>query len=164
MNIESDFHLKPIKRPTWEYRIATWPVDQVDSKVHNLFDGKSIDPVKYQRATFRDGTLQNCVVLKDDNGDIIMKPGNGWDYYVKRVSFNNQIKEDEKVDNENIPHDMICDICLDNKKTHLLIDCNHVCMCGPCANKTFNGLDGAKQECPICRTPITVPPVKLIFS
>jgi hypothetical protein len=161
-NKKSDFFLKPVKRPNWEYRIATWPVEQVDHKVHDLFDGLSIDPIKYQRITWRDGVLQNCTVEKDVDGNIILKPGNGFDYYVKRISFYN--KEEFKIDNKSIPHNMLCDVCLINKKSHMLVDCNHVSMCGPCSLKVYSGEDNISKVCPICRTPVTKIPIKLLFT
>ncbi len=161
-DLESDFHLIPIckvNNPNWEYRIATWPVDQVDPKVHLLFDGKSIEPVKYQRKTFRDGLLQNCKVVIE-NGVIIMKPGNGFDYYVKKVSENNKTLDDVKIDNESIPHNMMCDVCMANKKTHLLPDCGHCCMCEICATELFNNA----KKCPICQEDMVKQPLKIIFT
>ena len=162
MSDTSDFLLIPIQKlnnPNWKWRVATWPVKQVDPHVHELIDNERLDPVKYQRLRLRDSKIENCQIIKD--GDkIIMKPGNGFDYFVKKVSENNKIIKNDKIDNNNIPHNMKCDVCLDNKKTHVLLDCNHVCLCEPCSVKIYNNL----KKCPICNTPMTKPALKLIFS
>jgi hypothetical protein len=158
----SDFHLIPISKEGksgWEYRVATWPIDQVDPKVHLLFDDKSIDPVKYQRKTFRDDTLQNCIILKE-NGRIVMKPGNNYHYYVKKVSENNKTLDNLDTDDDTIPHNMVCDVCMSNKKTHLLIECGHCCMCGICAIQVYNDT----KKCPICTEDILSQPIKIIFT
>ncbi len=161
MSNESDFFLIPIQKqdhPGWEWRIATWPVDQVDPPVHDLFDGTRLDPVKYQRVRLRDGKLENCFVIRDGD-DVIMKPGNGFDYYVKRINYNNKINVNKDV-NKDIPHDMMCDVCLINKKTHVMIDCNHVCICESCSIQIYN----TTKQCPICKTMMTKPPLKLLFT
>jgi hypothetical protein len=158
--MSSDFFLIPLEKqdnPNWEWRVATWPVSQVDPYVHDLFDGLRLDPVKYQRARYKDGKIENCEILKDGE-DIIMKPGNGFNYLVKRVSFNN--KSHTSIDQKEIPHDMKCDICMDSKKTHVLLDCNHVSLCELCSIHIYN----TTKLCPICNTPMTKPPLKLIFS
>ena len=160
----SDFHLIPIEKKdnhNWEYREATWPIAQVDPHVHELFDGKRLDPVKYQRIRLKDGKLENCQVIKNKDDLIIMEPGNGWNYLVKRVNTHNKLDDDNQDnDNDSVPHDMKCDVCLDNKKTHVMLDCNHVCLCEKCSIQVYNSI----KRCPICNTYMTKPAMKLIFS
>lgn len=38
-----------------------------------------------------------------------------------------------------------CVVCLDGKKTHLLVPCGHLCLCENCSNQLNDG------KCPICR-------------
>lgn len=163
MSDDSDFFLIPIEKlhnPKWEWRIATWPVAQVDSHVHDLFDGLRLDPVKYQRPRVKDNKLENCEIAKVGD-DIIMKPGNGFNYLVKRVTSNNKIEQEVDQDpNQDIPHEMKCDVCLYNKKTHVMLDCNHVCLCEACSIQIYN----STKICPICKVPMTKPALKLIFS
>ena len=68
MNLfESDFSLIPIKKignPNWEYRKSTWS-SVVDPEVHDLFDGRRDQNVKYSRKRRRDGKIEECVIEKD---------------------------------------------------------------------------------------------------
>ena len=91
-----------------------------------------------------------------------MEPGNGWNYLVKRINTNNKLDHDndEDSDNDNVPHDMKCDVCFNKKKTHVMLDCNHVCLCELCSIKIYN----TTRSCPICTTYMTKPAMKLIFS
>ena len=160
----SDFHLIPIEKkdnPNWEYRAATWPVNQVDPHVHDLFDGTRLDPVKYQRVRLKDGKLENCQVVKNGD-DVIMEQGNGWNYLVKRINTNNKLNHDDDQDNESedVPHDIKCDVCFIRKKTYVMLDCNHVCLCEQCSIIIYN----TTRICPICNTYMTKPAMKLIFS
>ena len=45
--------------------------------------------------------------------------------------------------------DLTCTLCADNAKNMMCVPCNHICMCETCS------LSLEKQECPICREPIT---------
>jgi hypothetical protein len=161
MSNESDFHLIPIEKqnnPNWQWRVATWPVQQVDPHVHELFDGTRLDPIKYQRVRIHDGKLENCIVMHDGQ-NIIMKPGNGFDYLVKRINHNNKPSNHHDI-NQDVPHNMVCDVCLTNKKTHVMLDCNHVCICEPCSIAIYN----TTKQCPICKTSMTKPALKLLFT
>lgn len=46
---------------------------------------------------------------------ILFAPGDGFNYHVKRYTSKN--KESE-INNDEIPHEMMCVICLENKITH----------------------------------------------
>lgn len=158
-NFVSDFSLFPIKklgRPGWEFRKATWP-SIVDPEVHKLIDDNNNNhKIKYLRKKIRDGTLQQCIIIKE--GDkVIMKPGDGWDFIIRKDSENNK---EYDIDNANIPHDIKCLICLDNKRTHMIPTCFHVVACAQCAFKLYQ-LD--KKECPICRVEYNSPLQKLFF-
>lgn len=148
-NFKSDFSLFPIKRldvPGWEYRIATWP-STIDKKVHKLFDGQNNDLIEYPRMKIRDGKIQNCKIVKEGD-DIILEPGDGWNFLIKRDSYNNREPNDE-IDDNDIPHDIKCLICFTNKRTHVIPSCFHVVSCVECA-KILETME--KKECPICRT------------
>ena len=45
----------------------------------------------------------------------------------------------------------VCDVCLENKKTHAFNPCGHMCVCETCANKLIQ----SGSNCPICRADIT---------
>lgn len=163
---KSDFSLFPIKklgRPGWEFRIATWP-SQIDPEVHKLFDGKTNGPINYIRKRNFDGQVQNCRVIKqkDDDGDdeFLMEPGDGYNFLIRRDSFNNREPDIVDVDNSSVPHEILCLICQDNKKTHVVLPCFHVVSCAICAKKLF---ESSKKECPLCREPFHEPLKKLFF-
>jgi len=159
MNFISDFSLFPIKhlgQQNWQYRKATWP-PEVDNEVHKIINGKSDDPVYYNRTTIRDKRSQYCKISKQPNNDIVVDPGDGYLFLVRKDSTHN--KEDE-IDDSVIPHDMICVICLTNKRTHAVLECGHVSMCSVCAKQQYD----TNQECPICRIPMSQLPIKLFFA
>jgi hypothetical protein len=162
MNFKSDFSLFPIKKlgnPNWEYRKATWPA-QVDQEVHKIYEGKTTDPVFYTRTTIHEQNprTQYCKVSKKDN-DIIMEPGDGYNFLVRRDSMDNKELDDE-IDDDVVPHDMKCVICLDHKRTYAVPECGHVSLCFICAKHQFE----TRAECPICRTKMSNFPIKLFFS
>lgn len=165
----SDFSLIPVikeNKEGWEYRVATWSLG-IDPYVHQLFDKERIDPIHYQRAKIRNGQVQHCTIMIE-NDRIVMKPGDGFDYYVRRDSENNKLDNDDdhgngndsddKTDNENIPHDLVCDICLTNKKTHVVIPCFHLVACSKCAIELSK-----RDECPICKCKMKEPMRKIFF-
>jgi hypothetical protein len=43
-----------------------------------------------------------------------------------------------------------CCVCLDNKCNIVLLPCNHLILCGDCAQDIYN----YNNLCPICQTPI----------
>jgi len=154
----SDFKLIPnVKRnqPNWEYREATWP-QEIDPLVHKLIDGDITGPICYTRKKNRNNTIQNCKIVKYPNGDIIMEPGDTFNYHVKRYETKNKQSE---INNDEVPHEMMCVICLENKITHVLYDCNHFVLCGKCADIIYND----DQKCPMCREEMTMKPGKLFF-
>lgn len=159
MSFKSDFSLFPIKKlghAQWSYRIASWP-SEVDAEVHKLFDKTTKEPVYYTRARNYDGKVQYCKVCLDDTGNIVVEPGDGYNFLVRRDSTNN--KEPE-IDDSTVPHDMMCKICFANKSTHAVMECGHVAMCCICAKKVYDGLG----QCPICKTDMEEPPIKLFFA
>lgn len=157
----SDFSLFPIKKlgkPGWEYRKATWPLE-VDPEVHKIFDGKSDadKEVYYTRTTNHNVRTQYCKVSKVGD-DIIVEPGDGYNFLVRRDSTKN--REEEEIDDSVVPHDIICVICMTNKRTHAVKECGHVSMCHPCAKQQFE----VNGECPICRVEMVDFPIKLFFA
>ena len=161
-NFKSDFSLIPIikeGKSGWKYRPATWP-SEIDPKVHLLFDNISDDDIDYSRHKLRNDMLQHCKIVKEGN-NIIMKPGDGFNYNIKRISKNNKLTNmDEHIDNENIPHNMKCIICMTNKKTHAIIPCFHVVACSICASLLY---DDNNKKCPLCNSPFNEPLKKLFF-
>jgi len=169
MNFISDFSLFPIKKlgnPKWEYRKATWPAD-VDPEVHNIVDASAADAknltVHYTRIANHNAKSQYCKVSKVGN-DVIMEPGDGYNFLVRRDSTNNK-KDDEEdkeavIDDSVVPHDMICIICMTHKRTHAVPECGHVSMCSVCAKQQFE----TNGECPICRVVMSDFPIKLFFA
>ncbi len=163
-NFVSDFSLFPIKhvgKPGWEYRKATWP-KEVDPEVHKIFDDPTTnDSVHYTRITNHKARSQYCKVSKINN-EVIMEPGDGYNYLVRRDSNNNKNDDETEVtiDDAVIPHDIICVICMSHKRTHAVKECGHVSMCYICAKQQFE-ING---ECPICRTKMDEFPIKLFFS
>ena len=160
MSFVSDFSLFPIQKlgnPKWYFRKATWP-DNVDPEVHNLIDGKSTDPIYYTRTTIHQPRTQYCKISKQAN-DIIVEPGEGYNYVVRKDSTNNKETEVE-IDDTVIPHDIKCVICLTNKRTHAVKECGHVVMCIICAKQQYE----TNGECPICRAKMLQFPIKLFFA
>ncbi|CEM18340.1 unnamed protein product [Vitrella brassicaformis CCMP3155] len=49
---------------------------------------------------------------------------------------------------------LLCDVCMDNYKSILLIPCRHICLCGGCAGVLMSG-PPADRSCPRCRQHIT---------
>lgn len=158
MNFTSDFSLFPIKHtgdPKWQYRKATWP-KEVDNEVHKLMDNKSNEPIYYNRKTIHDNRDQHCKIYKD-NDKIMVNPGDNYLFLVRRDSTNNK---EEDIDDSVVPHDIVCVICLTNKRTHAVLECGHVSMCVVCAKQQYD----TNKECPICRTEMECQPIKLFFS
>lgn len=56
--------------------------------------------------------------------------------------------DNDSINNDSISEDYKCIICLDNKKSHLLVPCNHLCLCDNCSSINM-------KSCPICRSDIT---------
>ena len=46
-----------------------------------------------------------------------------------------------------------CVICMDQRKTHTMVPCGHICVCQACAD----WITAEGEACPICRAPVTVP-------
>ena len=167
-NFVSDFSLFPIKhlgQPGWEYRKATWP-KEVDPEVHKIFD--ETDPlinanniVHYTRITNHKARSQYCKVSKINN-DVIMEPGDGYNFLVRKDSTNNKDEEEKEavIDDSVVPHDIICVICMTHKRTHAVPECGHVSMCSICAKTQFE----TNGECPICRVKMDDYPIKLFFA
>lgn len=159
-NFQSDFKLIPfcnkLTKPGWEYRIATWP-EEIDKLAHKLFDNESTDSICYTRVTINDHRVQNCKITKETDGSVLMRPGDGAVYDVKRFNTKNKLTV---INNNEIPHQMICIICCENKVSHILYDCNHFVLCGLCADKLYSD----DPKCPICRKEIKIKPNKLFFA
>ena len=83
-----------------------------------------------------------------------------WKLYKKR-----QAKEDtaEKLDtirserasrpardDENVPQNVQCVVCLGAAREVILLDCGHVCVCADCADELIR----ASHSCPVCRAGI----------
>ncbi len=155
----SDFSLFPTKKlgkPGWEYRKATWP-DGIDEEVHKLMDKISTEPVYYNRKRNYDGKDQYCKVYVDENGNVLVNPGDDYTFLVRKDSENNK---EPVVDNTEVPHDMLCKICFVNKSTHAVMECGHVAMCVLCAKRVYDDT----HQCPICKTEMEGPPTKLFFA
>lgn len=160
MSFTSDFSLFPIKKwgnANFSYRKATWP-KEVDPEIHKIVDNITTDPIYYTRTTFHNARTQYCKVSKQGS-DVIVEPGDGYNFIVRRDSNNNKLKE-EIVDDNAIPHEMMCVICMANKRTHAVIECGHVSMCYVCAKLQHD----TNHDCPICRVEMKSFPIKLFFS
>ncbi len=160
----SDFSLFPVKklgRPGWEYRKATWLGVTIDEEVHKLMDGKKTTDITYNRKIWKGihkGTLQICTITTDPVHGYVVKPGDGYNFIIRRDTHNNYFDDgdsDSDVDSDDNT-DMICVICLTNKKTHIVPGCLHVVACSVCAKKIVN-------KCPICRTPFNGKLKKIYF-
>jgi len=173
----------------WEYRKATWPVE-MDNAVHEIFDKKRKPPLSYLRKRWRDGKFENCKIEKDDEYGWMVKPGNGYDFLIKRDSKYNRkanidnikfedldpdtyfpkeimdkiIRKKRKKENPEtdgvILTDVKCLICLDKTRTHVVPDCFHVVACEGCAKKLWTKTN---KKCPVCRHPFTQKLKKLYF-
>ena len=60
------------------------------------------------------------------------------------ISLNNSLPT--RKENEVLRNDFTCVICLTNKRSHIIIPCNHICLCQNCAFRIRN-----QNKCPICR-------------
>ena len=164
-NFTSDFSLFPVKKlgqPGWEFRKATWP-KEVDPEVHRIFDETDPELIKtnivhYTRVTNHKARSQYCKVSKVGL-DVIMEPGDGYNFMVRKDSEINKEKE-EVIDDSVVPHDMMCVICMSHKRTHAVPECGHVSMCSACAKQQFE----INRECPICREEMIDFPIKLFFA
>ncbi len=180
----SDFSLFPIKKignPNFQYRVATWPLI-VEQDVHDLFDGIRIDPITYTRTTWRTKMTQRCKIEIDKDHGVVMRPGNGFDYIIRRDSEINKEfdkyklmykkKYDDGFDisvskkpipvDGSVPHNIKCAICLTNKRTHIIQECNHVIACEDCA-KEMQKMAKYTKKCPMCRKTFKKPLKKIYF-
>ena len=159
MSFTSDFSLFPIKKlgiPGWEYKKATW-APEIDKKVHQLFDGSIDENITYKRKRNFDGKEQECEIVKKGTMTFIMKPGDGYNYLIKRNSYKNN-KDKKDGEDDDIPHDLLCLICQDSKRSYSL-ECGHVVSCAECADLLFQG----PKKCPICRKQFYNKPTRLYF-
>lgn len=174
-NFVSDFSLFPIKKlgnPRWEYRKATWPAD-IEPEVHKLINDEITGPLYYNRLKIRDGTTERCKICKHGD-DIHVEPGNGFDYLVRVDSLNNVVVNvvvNNTIDNTNTDNtntdgtdsnslqQLECIVCLTNKRTHIIKECNHFILCQECAISVFN----SDKKCPMCRALMIVPAKKVFF-
>lgn len=154
----SDFSLIPLKykgRAGWGYREATWPLE-IEAEVHRFIDGEREEEITYIRKRNHDGLIQSCKIRKQDGMNIV-DPGDGYYFEIKRETENNKEIIDINIDNESVPHEMECLICMENKRTYVVPKCFHVIACARCAQKLEN------TKCPICRIPIIGKLQKLYF-
>ena len=146
IDFKSDFFLEALNfKSNTPPGLATWYKD-TDYLVHDLFDGYRTEPVKYTRVRIFDGEYQDCQVVKEESDEIVLLPGDGTRYSVKRISSNNKINE-EKTDNVS----NMCLICQEYIKNHASIPCGHLITCSRCTLK----MEKYDQRCPICRVPYT---------
>ena len=160
MSFVSDFSLLPteyIGIPEWKYKKATWSYD-IDPEVHKLFDRTNTEPIHYTRTTLHGQLTQTCKISFHGE-NIIVEPGDGYNFLVRRDDIKNRINNKE-IDNINIPHEMLCKICMVNKMNYAVKECYHVSMCSDCATYIYAN----KKECPICRIKMKEVPIKLFFS
>jgi len=54
-----------------------------------------------------------------------------------------------------------CVVCMSSKKTHVLVQCGHLCICEGCATSIQRGHRG-ERKCPICRT-VSVQIMKVFY-
>ena len=47
---------------------------------------------------------------------------------------------------------MLCVVCLERTRSHVLLPCGHKCLCSSCVDTVLG--TGADAVCPLCRTPI----------
>jgi hypothetical protein len=149
IDFKSDFLLEALNfKSKSRPGLATWHKD-TDPAVHDLFDGYRTEPVTYTRVRNFDGKYQDCKVVKeekDDTVNIVLLPGDGTRYSVKRVSSINKINDEKTEDSTNA-----CVICAEYVKNHASIPCGHLITCTRCTLK----LEGYDQRCPMCRVPHT---------
>jgi len=161
----SDFSLFPIKKlghAGWEYRKATWP-ESTENDVHKLYNNEIPGPIYYDRLKLRDYTMERCKICRH-NDEIHVEPGNDFNYLVRIDSLNNVnvdvvavMDDDDK--NDNGLQNLECVICLTNKRTHIIKECNHLLLCQACAIEIFNG----NRKCPLCRKEMKEPAGKVFF-
>jgi hypothetical protein len=161
-NFVSDFSLFPIKhlnKPNWEYRKATWPRD-IEVDVHRLYEKITAEPIIYERVKFYNNENQKCTIRWNEEDQFLVENDENYNFLIRRDSTFHREIEISETDEKNIPHEMLCVICLTHKRTHAIPECGHVSMCEPCSHKVFS----ADQKCPICRKSMSYPPIKLFFS
>jgi hypothetical protein len=139
---KSDFCLTPLNINA-NSGPATWHPD-TDPKVHDLLDGYREESVTYTRKKIYNNTYQDCKVVREDSKNIIMLPGDGSRYSVKRERTSNKINDKESASN-----DVACVVCLLYERNHAVIPCGHLVSCTRCALR----LKQDDDRCPICRVP-----------
>ena len=158
---KSDFEMMPetkINKPGWNFRPATW-TSETDPLVHKLLEDKIQGPIVYTRKRWRDDVTQNCSIYKNNN-ELFMNPGDDYIYKIQKVAINNREPDQNIIDNDNIPHELKCLICLDNKRTHMVTECNHVVACATC---TASLMKMDPKKCPLCNTLIKKNLQKIYF-
>ena len=61
----------------------------------------------------------------------------------------NKVNNDEYIKEYWYSYDECC-VCMDNKCNIVVLPCNHLALCGKCAQDIYN----VTNICPICQTPI----------
>jgi hypothetical protein len=147
----SDFEMIPVSKINtngWVFKSATWP-SHIDPLVHKLLEKKSNVPITYIRKRWRDNVVQNCTIYME-NDTLFMNPGDNCIYKINKKSIHNREPDDTIVDNS-VPHELKCLVCLCNKRTHIVPDCNHVVACANCA---IGIMTYGSKKCPLCNVPI----------
>lgn len=68
---------------------------------------------------------------------------------------------DDPVNDEPAAPGEECVVCLCNARSHVLIPCGHMAVCGGCAGEVRRGRMGT---CPVCRAPLTGGRVMRVFK
>jgi hypothetical protein len=61
-------------------------------------------------------------------------------------------EEKEQVNDENIPDELLCIVCLERRINTVILDCRHAKLCIKCSRTILLGYN--KKKCPVCREEI----------
>lgn len=78
-----------------------------------------------------------------DHKEILQKLGYSEEEFDKLKSFDDVTSNEDE-----------CVVCYEPPKDHMVIPCNHVCLCPECAEENFPAPHN-DQKCPLCSAPIT---------
>ena len=68
---------------------------------------------------------------------------------IGELNYNEKTFDALKTFEDVVKNEDECVVCYEPPKDHMIIPCNHVCLCQECAEENFATKDGS-QQCPLC--------------
>ena len=106
-----------------------------------------------------DDNSNNNNTNNDNTNNNNVNGTNGVNNVNVNVNVNDSNNTSITTNDQNILQQLECIVCLTNKRTHIIKECNHFVLCQECSINIFN----SDKKCPMCRCQMIVPAKKVFF-